>query len=113
MRYATILALVLTLFAISDVAAQSGYSIYHEAWCPSVDHARMTRMTRHNAEATGVLPAPDCHPETPVRYLGELSLPEISAPSHSEKVRDQPVTGYTTRDGRTVGSYMRSAPDRH
>jgi hypothetical protein len=44
--------------------------VYHEASCPSVDVSRMQRMKRDSAEAVGLLPAPDCHPDVRVRYLG-------------------------------------------
>jgi hypothetical protein len=82
--------------------------VYHEASCPSVDVSRMQRMKRDSAEAVGLLPAPDCHPDVRVRYLG-ISGASASSPS-TDAERAVQVRGYTRADGTSVDSYTRAYP---
>lgn len=65
---------------------------------------------RHTAEAKGLLPAIDCHPDARVRYLGVG--PACPSPSSIEEDRPRTryVNGYTRKDGTTVDGYLRAAP---
>ena len=85
--------------------------VYHEAGCPSVDTTRMVRMKRHTAEAKGLLPAIDCHPDARIRYLGAGPAgPSPSAIEEEDRPRTIDVSGYTRKDGTIVGGYRRAAP---
>ena len=81
--------------------------VYHEASCPSVDPQRMTRMKRSVAEASGLLPAPDCHPEVRVRYLGIVHGGGSSQSASDGRI---PVREYTRSDGTRVREHWRSEP---
>lgn len=109
------------LLAVSGFAAaavaQNSYvaGIYHEASCPSADPKTMIRMTRGAAQAQSFIPAPDCHPEARVRYLGVIDLPGpmSSSPSGadvSERPKRVHVNAYTRSDGTKVREHVRSAP---
>ena len=98
--------LLLTLLLTSSALAQS---VYHEAWCPSVDATRMTRMKRHVAEAQGMVPAPDCHMPG-VRYLGELHFPPGTSIS-PEPPRRTWVDAHE-RNGRPVRGHWRNLRER-
>jgi hypothetical protein len=89
---------------------------YHEVDCPSVDTTRMVRMKRHVAEAGGLIPAADCHPDARVRYLGVVG-PSGAAPSVAESLIDgagRPRTvhvgGYRRANGTWVDDYLRAPP---
>jgi hypothetical protein len=109
------LLLLLLIASISGTASPQAAlftGVYHEAGCPSVDTTRMVRMKRHAAEAKGLLPAIDCHPDARVRYLGVG--PPGPSPSSIEEVgrpRTIHVSGYTRADGTKVEGYFR-APQR-
>lgn len=94
----TVLLLAIAVFTTSSAFAQA---VYHEAFCPSVDRLQMVRMKRHVAEASGLVPASDCHPER-VRYLG----PSAGAPVTDGRIQ---VSAYTRRDGTQVRADDRSA----
>jgi hypothetical protein len=83
--------------------------VYHEASCPAVDRSRMQRMKRHAAEAVGLLPAPDCHPNVSVRYLGTC-CPASTVPS-GDTAEMIPVGEYTRKDGTVVGAHLRRKPN--
>ncbi|HEX8172221.1 MAG TPA: hypothetical protein VF824_16925 [Thermoanaerobaculia bacterium] len=89
-------ALIRVAFVLSLALTASGQGIYHEAWCPSVDVARMPRLSRTAAVAKGLEPAADCHPEMRVRYLGEVWLPPV-------------VTATSERE--SADAYSRAAPE--
>ncbi len=92
---------VLLLLAILTQA------VYHEAWCPSVDPQRMTRMKRSVAEANGLLPAPDCHPEVRVRYLGPSAGAPVPESTSTARIH---VDSYTKADGTHVREHLRNPP---
>lgn len=103
--------------------AQPGFRVYHEAWCPTVDQARMTRVKRVAAVEEGQIPAADCHPDGPVRYLGELPFGEGAAKSVYARSTtsvaadddERPKTVHVDahmRNGRPVQEHMRAAPRR-
>jgi hypothetical protein len=108
------LLLLLLIASISSMASPQAVlftGVYHEAGCPSVDTTRMVRMKRHTAEAKGLLPAIDCHPDARVRYLGigPAGLPP-STIDEASRPRTIHVSGYTRADGTIVGGYLRSTP---
>jgi hypothetical protein len=93
------------LFRFLMIAAMSGTAspqaalftgVYHEAGCPSVDTTRMVRMKRHTAEAKGLVPAIDCHPDARVRYLGVGPSGPSPSTIDEEGVRE-PFTSADTR----------------
>ena len=98
--------LAIALFTTTPAVAQT---VYHEAWCPSVDPQRMIRMKRHAAQASGMLPAPDCHPSTRWRYLG-LSGAGMGPGTNTE--RRIHVDAYMKKDGTHVSEHWRPAPGR-
>ncbi|MEA2491588.1 MAG: hypothetical protein QOH21_3380, partial [Acidobacteriota bacterium] len=100
-----LLAIAASAAAQSRLDAPGITSVYHEATCPSVDPTRMSRMKRIVAETTGILPAPDCHPDVRVRYLGEICPPsyDVSVPVQ----RQIRVSSYTRGDGTFVPEYWR------
>jgi hypothetical protein len=100
-----ILLHAILLLVLSVPAFAQTVSFYHEASCPSVDRRSMQRMKRTVAIAMGMLPAPDCHPDARVRYLG-ISGASWSALSDA-RIH---VGGYTRADGTQVGPYDRAAP---
>jgi hypothetical protein len=108
------LLLLLLIASISSTAASQAVlftGVYHEAGCPSVDTTRMVRMKRHTAEAKGLLPAIDCHPDARVRYLGVgPSGPSPSSIDEASRPRTIDVSGYTRKDGTKVGEHFRAAP---
>lgn len=99
---------LLLLFAVLLATSVLAQGVYHEASCPSVDPQRMIRMKRTVAEASGLLPAPDCHPEVRVRYLGVVEGGAISV-TDAQRVTVRP---YTRADGTQVRGYTRSPPKR-
>ncbi|HEY0141857.1 MAG TPA: hypothetical protein VGF48_13240 [Thermoanaerobaculia bacterium] len=115
------LLLLTVLVASFPVLAQS-LRVYHETWCPAVDPSSMTRIKRATAVQAGQIPAADCHPNGPVRYLGMLlygpgeptrttSIESHVRPSSDQSDRPKTVSvdGYM-RGGTWVDPYMRSAP---
>lgn len=107
------LLLLLLIVSISNTASPQAAlfaGVYHEAGCPSVDTTRMVRMKRHTAEAKGLLPAIDCHPDARVRYLGVGPAgPAPSSIEETDRPRTRYVNGYTRKDGTKVGGYLRAA----
>src|SRR4051812_39445315 len=105
MRYA---ATAVLLFALSAAGQQSFIGVYHEAWCPSVNQKRMTRLTRGAAIERRLIPAADCHSDGKIRYLGELDLaPAAPLPPTAETYPDssektEHVSGYTKANGTHV-----------
>lgn len=98
------LAHALVLFALAPAALAQTISYYHEASCPSVDRRTMTRLKRDAAVALGMLPAPDCHPDARVRYLG------ISGGGWTAAIPRVHVNGYDRADGTHVPDYDRRPP---
>jgi hypothetical protein len=108
------LLLLLLIASISSTASPQALlftGVYHEAGCPSVDTTRMVRMKRHTAEAKGLLPAIDCHPDARVRYLG-VGPPGMAPSTIDEAGRPRTidVSGYTRKDGTIVQDYLRAPP---
>lgn len=95
------LAHALVLFALAPAALAQTISYYHEASCPSVDRRTMTRLKRDAAVALGMLPAPDCHPDVRVRYLG------ISGALTPRRIW---INEYVRQDGTKVAGHWRSSP---
>ena len=108
-------ALIRVAVVLSLALTASGQGIYHEAWCPSVDVARMPRLSRTAAVAKGLEPAADCHPTLHVTYLGQLALPELAPQRESDASADRPihVNPYVRKDGTPVREHWRSAPTDH
>lgn len=101
------LAIILARSAPAQLRTSVG--MYHEATCASVDRSRMTRMKRGAAVEMGLIPAPDCHPDARVRYLGTTWWPTSFAEVPTEPESMQ-VRGYTRHDGTEVGAYTRRRP---
>jgi hypothetical protein len=108
------LLLLLLIASISGTASPQAAlftGVYHEAGCPSVDTTRMVRTKRHTAEAKGLLPAIDCHPDARVRYLGVGPAgPSPSTIEEAGRPRTVQVGDHTKKDGTEVGGYFRAAP---
>jgi hypothetical protein len=98
---------VLLALAFSRPALAGPY--FHEVWCPSVDATWMTRMKRTAAVAQGLAPAPDCHPEQRVVYLGTTWSSGPLPPAEPRRVH---VEGYTKKDGTYVQPHDRAHPSR-
>jgi hypothetical protein len=106
------LLLLLLIASISGTASPQAAlfaGVYHEAGCPSVDPTRMVRMKRHTAEAKGLLPAIDCHPDARIRYLGVGPAGPAPSAIEEDRPRTIDVSGYTRKDGTIVGGYRRAA----
>ena len=105
----SVLVVLFALLSLSPPAFAGPY--FHEVWCPSVDATWMTRVKRTTAVAQGLLPAPDCHPEQRVVYLGTIwstgPLPPIEPAE-----RRVHVDAYTKKDGTHVREHDRSYPTR-
>jgi hypothetical protein len=101
--------LTFLLFAFTAVAEGAPFVTYHEADCPSVNTTRMTRMKRSAAVYMGLVPAADCHPNAPVKYLGVGPAGFSSSMSDSyDRPKTEHVSGYTRADGTVVGPYDRA-----
>lgn len=120
-RHALLLAAV--LLASAPSFAQPVLRVYHEAWCPAVDQLRMTRVKRVVAVEEGQIPAADCHPNGPVRYLGVLlygtppssggvSTIQPYSPAGDSRPKTVQVDAYERSDGTQVREHWRSAPRR-
>lgn len=98
--------------ATDAVSAQAVTFIgeYHEASCPSVDTKRMVRMKRSLAEATGWIPAIDCHPDARIRYLGVISPTGFTDTASPRTIH---VDEYNRSDGTHVREHFRRPPQRH
>lgn len=106
------IAVLAFLFATFSAGAQQ-IGVYHEASCPSVHQRRMTRLTRTAATERGLIPAADCHPDGPIRYLGILDLsPTALPPAPQATDPDKPVhvRPYVTAAGTEVPGYDRALP---
>ncbi|HEV7763912.1 MAG TPA: hypothetical protein VGQ76_02820 [Thermoanaerobaculia bacterium] len=99
--------LLVVAFALSAFAQDAPIAgVYHEASCPSVDTKRMPRMKRTVAESSGWLPAPDCHPEVRVRFLGRVgNVPTSNVPT-TEPCQMVHVNGHW-KAGTWVDEYWR------
>jgi hypothetical protein len=109
------LMLIVSMLAVDATTfSQAAFSgVYHESSCPSVDTTRMKRMKRSTAEAVGLLPAPDCHPNVRVRYLGVSGAsPGFPISPNADTARTIHVGSYTRDDGTQVDEYTRSAHNR-
>jgi hypothetical protein len=85
------LVIAIAASALSQNAPFMG--VYHEASCPSVDVKLMPRMKRTVADASGWLPAPDCHPEVRVRFLGKVGSVPSNEPCRMVHVRGHSRAG--------------------
>jgi len=114
MRYLAVVRLALCAITVAPISAMSAETAgivggYHEATCPSVDATRMPRVPRSQIASLGLVPAADCHPHAPVRYLGILRSVGSGSSSASSGSAVQ-VSGYTRADGTYVSSHSRAAP---
>jgi hypothetical protein len=105
----SVLVLLLALLSLASPALAGPF--FHEVWCPSVDTTWMTRVKRTAAVAQGLQPAPDCHPEQRVVYLGTI-WSTGPLPSSAPAERRVHVDTYTKKDGTHVGEHERSYPTR-
>ena len=109
-RYLLLLLLITSISSTASPQAALFAGVYHEPDCPSVDTTRMVRMKRHTAEAKGLLPAIDCHPDARVRYLGVGPTGPAPSSIEEDRPRTRYVNGYTRKDGTSVDGYLRAAP---
>jgi hypothetical protein len=107
-RTVSIVLLATFLAASAWASWPVAVGMYHEIRCPSVDRTRMTRVKRVAAVEMGLVPAPDCHPDARVRYLGTTWWPTPSLESMEE--RRVQVRAYDHADGTHVGAHTRSMP---
>ncbi len=111
LRCVLLLSLIASISSTASPQAALFAGVYHEAGCPSVDTTRMVRMKRHTAEAKGLLPAIDCHPDARVRYLGVGPAgPAPSSIEEADRPRTIHVSRYTRKDGTEIGEHLRAAP---
>ena len=112
MRTIGTLCLLLLFAASAHSQTPASVGVYHEAACPAVDKTRMVKLKRGAAEASGLLPAADCHPDAPVRYLGTFSGSWGSVPAVDHaRPKTQHVSGYM-RNGKWVDGYDRALAHR-